>query len=285
MKTLKFNLLFLLLLCLGGCSDDDGAGSAALTVDKTALLMKIGEDTQAVMVSGGDGWEVSVPQEDNWCSVMKMSATKFVVMVVPNEGPDSRKTTVTLTNGGENILVTVEQKGEISYTLEPEKIFMGATGDSVKVVMTANCEWTCSADAGWCRIGRMADTLWLSADTSRNAEPNSGYLNFTMNGVKDYLRVELTQSGYIDPELTVDPTGVIIKKAGDVVTLHIESKLPWTYGYYISSINGTLDFNILDENTLEITLSDGFKNYENAFIFIRSGEMDYFVEKTVIIAI
>lgn len=271
MNAIKLHILILLLLGFTACSDDGTENETkVLSLDKTSLTMKKGEDTQAVLVTGGGDWEATVPKEDKWCSVMKMSETKLVVMVEANEGPDYRKTSVTVASGEQSFSIAVEQIGEINYTLEKdENLLFNATGDTLKVVISANCIWEYTIDEDWCHAVREADTLRIYADTTVLTDYRTTDIHIAMNGEADYLSFNAKQVPYIDPELSVEPAEAIWASLGETYTLKVHSKLPWTF----KANSEKVDCKRIDDETLEVTITNG--TMDIFYIYVYSGELEY----------
>ena len=279
-KAMKLHLLILLLLCFSACSEDEN-GDIALALDKTSLTLKKGEDTQAVLISGSTVWEASVPEEDSWCSVMRMNDTKLVIMAKANEGPDYRHTTVTVTSGSQSLTIAVQQIGEITYMLDkPEELLFNAAGDSLKIILSANCNWEYTIDDNWCHAGKEADTLWIFADTTSLTDYRTTNIHLTLNGKEDYLSFEANQLPYIDPELSIDPAhgSMLIVNQNETVNIKVASRLPWTYRlecFYPAGIVELIDCQVTDDGILKLNIPEDIPDFTMVYVYISSGDMDY----------
>lgn len=290
MNSMKLYLLMAALLCFASCSDDDNTESGTLSLDKTSLTMKKGEDTQAVLISGTTVWEASVPEEDSWCSVMRMSDTKLVVMAEANEGPDYRNTTVTVKSGGQNFEIAVQQIGEITYVLDkPENLLFNAAGDSLKIVLSANCDWEYTVDDTWCHAGREADTLWVFADTTSLTDYRTTHLHLALNGKENYFSFEARQVPYIAPELSIEPAhgSTLMVNQGKTVDIRVSSKLPWNYKLqcYTAGIVELIGCQVTDNEILSLSIPADIPNYTMVYVYISSGDMDYATQFYLLLAI
>lgn len=210
--------LFVFLAALVGLSVISCNKEANITVEPSQLTFSAQGGENVLNVTGGTGI-TATSGDESWCHVA-VAATRITVTVDPNEGEESRNTTVTVSCRGTNVPVPVSQEGLSASTDIPSEVEVPYGGGTVtlgKVTANVEVKVTIPTQVTWIHDPAVAEdgTVTVVADANTGAESREAVINVypvgdvkLVQGVAAYS-IELgnvnhdAENGYVPVDITI----------------------------------------------------------------------------------
>ena len=172
--------LFVFLAALVGLSVISCNKEANITVEPSQLTFSAQGGENVLNVTGGTGI-TATSGDESWCHVA-VAATRITVTVDPNEGEESRNTTVTVSCRGTNVPVPVSQEGLSASTDIPSEVEVPYGGGTVtlgKVTANVEVKVTIPTQVTWIHDPAVAEdgTVTVVADANTGAESREAVIN------------------------------------------------------------------------------------------------------------
>ena len=150
----------------------------SVKVNQTEVSAEAAGGTFDVTVTSNVAWTADA--QDKWVTVSPAEGTagdtKVTVTVKKNNTEDARETSVTFAGEGAIATVAVKQTGKDVVSLDKKTFAATPAGGSDAVKVTANTEWTASADADWVTVtpasgdaGEATATVTVAANATTEA--------------------------------------------------------------------------------------------------------------------
>jgi hypothetical protein len=186
------NILLITFACalmFPACSSDDGieviSDKLAITSTSTTDLPAKGGEGSIVVTTNST---VDAVAKDSWLSV-SVSGNTVKISADHNPSVTGRFTHVTITSGGKSVIVPVSQYG-LAITKETNSIvFSTDTFSSTTIKFKSNGTISFDPSVTWISYSVLGDSLKITAAENTTGAPRSGFLRYTVGGIKDSISV------------------------------------------------------------------------------------------------
>ena len=202
----------------------------SVKVNQTEVSAEAAGGAFDVTVTSNVAWTADA--QDKWVTVSPAEGTagetKVTVTVKKNNTEDARETSVTFAGEGAIATVAVKQTGKDVVSLDKKTFAATPAGGSDAVKVTANTEWTASADADWVTVtpasgdaGEATATVTVAANSTTEAR------NAKVTFVAGEAKAEYTVSQEA-VSVSVSNSNVAVAADGASAKVTVTANAAWT---------------------------------------------------------
>jgi DNA-binding protein YbaB len=205
---------------------------AKLEVSPTTFNVAADGGDVLITVSGNVAWTVAC--DSAWVTVSDQEAQSFVINVAVNEAAEARTAIVTVTASSLEKTITVTQAGVeaggITLSVTPESVDAAAEGETKKLAVTSNSDWTATSDQAWAAVspasGSNNGEITVAVEANDSIERTAV---ITVKAADKIVTIPVKQAAKdTGVVLSVTPDSVSVAAAGETKILTVTSNSNWT---------------------------------------------------------
>ena len=230
MKKLLLSLAFVLFVV--GCNNET-TPEPAINYTGDAVL-SVGKDGGQLDIAFSANGEWSISSSEPWLTVnpSKGKSGNLIVLatVSANSDFEPRSAVITITSGGVQSNIKVEQSSNETFILSETQFSIGSAGGEIKIPVQANVNYTCSVDdkcKDWISVKQTKSLqncqIVLSIAQNTTFNERIGYLEVAFEG--KYETVTLTQSQ--QDEVMIGQTDFEIGSKGGEIKVPVSANVEY----------------------------------------------------------